>query len=168
MQKFHVVTLGCKINQYESEAVAEAWRAGGMAETNSPAEAQVLLVNSCAVTSRAVSDLRTTVRRLRKGNPTARIVVTGCAAQVLREELSAMPEVDAVVPQESKAALLQGPAGPFELYTPPAAKPRIRSAPPYLSALCHWLVPPRAGCRQGAGWLFPPLHVLYCAAYTGP
>jgi MiaB/RimO family radical SAM methylthiotransferase len=71
----------------------------------------VLLVNSCAVTSRAVKDLRATVRRLRSANPTARIVVTGCAAQVLREELSAMPEVDEVVPQDSKAELLTGPFG---------------------------------------------------------
>lgn len=109
MQKFHVSTLGCKINQYESEALGEAWRAKGMAEAETPEEAQVLLVNSCAVTSRAVSDLRTTVRRLRKQNPVARIVVTGCAAQVLAAELAAMPEVDAVVPQDRKAELLQGP-----------------------------------------------------------
>ncbi len=108
VQKFHVSTLGCKINQYESEAVAEAWRAGGLVECDAPEQAQVLLVNSCAVTNRAVSDLRATVRRLRKGNPTARIVVTGCAAQVLREELSAMPEVDVVVPQDRKPELLVG------------------------------------------------------------
>ena len=90
MQKFHISTLGCKINQYESEALAEAWRARGLSEAEAPEDAQVLLVNSCAVTSRAVSDLRALVRRLRKANPGARIVVTGCAAQVLQAELSAM------------------------------------------------------------------------------
>lgn len=113
MQKFHVSTLGCKINQYESEAVTEAWRACGLVEVAAPEDAQVLLVNSCAVTSRAVRDLRALVRRLRKANPGARMVVTGCAAQVLREELAAMPEVDEVVPQACKAELLSGPSGPF-------------------------------------------------------
>lgn len=121
VQKFHVSTLGCKINQYESEALAEAWRAGGLVECDEPEQAQVLLVNSCAVTNRAVSDLRATVRRLRKGNPTARIVVTGCAAQVLREELSAMPEVDVVVPQDRKPELLAGPL--MDLRPAPAQNP---------------------------------------------
>ncbi|MDP3426910.1 MAG: MiaB/RimO family radical SAM methylthiotransferase [Humidesulfovibrio sp.] len=113
MQKFHVVTLGCKINQYESEAVIEAWRALGLLEVAAPEAAQVLLVNSCAVTSRAVRDLRAQLRRLRRANPGARLVVTGCAAQVLQGELAAMPEVDEVVPQDRKAVLLSGPSGPF-------------------------------------------------------
>ncbi len=111
MQKFHVATLGCKINQYESEAIAEAWRGRGLLEADSPGEADVILVNSCAVTGRAVSDLRATVRRLRQQNPGARLVVTGCAAQVLEAELAAMPEVDEVVPQACKADLLDGPFG---------------------------------------------------------
>lgn len=118
MQKFHVSTLGCKINQYESEALTEAWRACGLVEAEAPEHAQLLLVNSCAVTSRAVSDLRALVRRLRKANPGARIVVTGCAAQVLREELAAMPEVDLVVPQDRKAELLSGPSGPSGPFGP--------------------------------------------------
>jgi len=111
MQKFHVATLGCKINQYESEAIAEAWRGRGLLEADSPGEADVILVNSCAVTGRAVSDLRATVRRLRQQTPGARLVVTGCAAQVLEAALAAMPEGDEVVPQACKADLLDGPFG---------------------------------------------------------
>ena len=90
---FFVVTLGCKINQYESEAIAEAWRGKGLEEAGEAAGADVLLVNSCAVTARAVSDLRAAVRRLRQNNPSVRLVVTGCAAQVFGAELAAMPEV---------------------------------------------------------------------------
>jgi len=120
---FHVATLGCKINQYESEAIAEAWRALGFAEAEGAEAADVLLVNSCAVTNRAVSDLRATVRRLRQQNPAARIVVTGCAAQVLAKDIAAMPEVDAVVPQDRKTELL---AGPFiSLSSGPLAAPRV-------------------------------------------
>lgn len=107
---FHVATLGCKINQYESEAIAEAWGALGYAEAGDAGTADVLLVNSCAVTNRAVSDLRATVRRLRQQNPSARLVVTGCAAQILADEIAAMPEVDLVVPQARKAELLAGPS----------------------------------------------------------
>ncbi len=114
---FFVATLGCKINQYESEAITEAWRAKGFVEADTPDGADVLLVNSCAVTNRAVSDLRATVRRLRQQSPRARLVVTGCAAQVLAPELSAMPEVDEVVPQQSKTVLLSGPFGPFGSFT---------------------------------------------------
>jgi len=128
---FHVATLGCKINQYESEAIAEAWRAKGYVEVSDAAgaaEAEVLLVNSCAVTSRAVSDLRALVRRLRQQNPAAHIVVTGCAAQVLAAELSAMPEVDEVVPQGRKAQLL---AGPFEAYTASSSQLEIPRFPPF-------------------------------------
>ncbi len=130
---FHVATLGCKINQYESEAIAEAWRAKGYAEVSDAtgaAEAGVLLVNSCAVTSRAVSDLRALVRRLRQQNPSARIVVTGCAAQVLAAELSAMPEVDEVVPQGRKAQLLTGPFG-ASAPQPDASKPEAPRFPPF-------------------------------------
>lgn len=122
VQTFHIATLGCKINQYESESIAEAWRAQGYAETNDAGTAGVLLVNSCAVTNRAVSDLRATVRRLRQQNPSARIVVTGCAAQVLGQDIAAMPEVDIVVPQDRKAGLLAGPFAPLAV-APPAAAP---------------------------------------------
>lgn len=121
MQKFHVATLGCKINQYESEAIAEAWRGRGLLEADGPGQADVLLVNSCAVTGRAVSDLRAVVRRLRQQNPGARLVVTGCAAQVLEAELAAMPGVDVVVPQSRKAELLEGPFGPFGVHGAPGA-----------------------------------------------
>lgn len=127
-QSFFVATLGCKINQYESESLSEAWRARGMAETDDPASAHVLLVNSCAVTARAVSDLRATVRRLRQQNPAARLVVTGCAAQVLAKEIAAMPEVDAVVPQSRKGELL---AGPFAQLPEPLAGPAPLRFPPF-------------------------------------
>jgi MiaB/RimO family radical SAM methylthiotransferase len=156
MRKFHVSTLGCKINQYESEALGEAWRAKGLVEAEAPEEAQVLLVNSCAVTSRAVSDLRATVRRLRKQNPSARIVVTGCAAQVLAAELAAMPEVDEVVPQERKAELLAGP-----LRRAAAADPESpRVFPPFSIASfrrARAVVKVQDGCSHGCTYCIVPL-----------
>ncbi len=156
MQKFHVSTLGCKINQYESEALGEAWRAKGMVEAESPEAAQVLLVNSCAVTSRAVSDLRATVRRLRKQNPSARIVVTGCAAQVLAAELAAMPEVDAVVPQDRKAELL---AGPLADLRPDVSKAPHRFPPFEIGAFrrARAVVKVQDGCSHRCTYCIVPL-----------
>ncbi|EGY26240.1 RNA modification enzyme, MiaB family protein [Desulfovibrio sp. A2] len=104
---FHAVTLGCKINQYETEAVREAWLARGWREAADPAEASVLLINSCAVTARAVADVRQAVARMHRAAPQGRIVVTGCAAQVLREDMAALPGVADVVGQQTKVALLR-------------------------------------------------------------
>jgi MiaB/RimO family radical SAM methylthiotransferase len=118
MIHFYTATLGCKINQYETRSIAEAWARGGgtheAVEVDSPLRADLILVNSCAVTANAVADLRQTVRRLHRGNPDAPIIVTGCAAQVMPEELAQLPGVARVVPQEDKPALLLGPEGESE------------------------------------------------------
>jgi len=167
---FHVATLGCKINQYESEAIAEAWSALGYAEAGDAGTADVLLVNSCAVTNRAVSDLRAAVRRMRQQNPGARIIVTGCAAQVLAKDIAAMPEVDAVVPQDRKAALLAGPFGPkglfeaFKKKTASRTPGRKERRPHAFSAVLNRGLQPGAGRGQGPGRLFAPLHLLHRAA----
>jgi MiaB/RimO family radical SAM methylthiotransferase len=167
-KSFFVATLGCKINQYESEAISEAWRAEGLVETDAAESADVLLVNSCAVTSRAVSDLRAAVRRLRQQNPSARIVVTGCAAQVLAKELSAMPEVDEVVPQSRKADLL---AGPFPVGAPSkrasvsaagasVGQPAVRAFPPFSIAAfrrARAVVVVQDGCSHGCTYCIVPL-----------
>lgn len=105
-QRFHIVTMGCKVNQYESQALREAWRAAGLEETDDPATAHMLLVNSCAVTARAIRDLRQRVSRLVRENPKARIVLTGCAAEACRDELSDLAGVSEIVPQKQKTALL--------------------------------------------------------------
>ena len=115
MIRFHTATLGCKINQYETRSIAEAWARGcdghEAVEVDSPLEADLILVNSCAVTANAVADLRQTVRRLHRDNPDAPIIVTGCAAQVMPDELAKLPGVVRVVSQEDKPALLLGPEG---------------------------------------------------------
>jgi len=160
---FFVVTLGCKINQYESEAIAEAWRGKGLEEAGEAAGAEVLLVNSCAVTARAVSDLRAAVRRLRQNNPSARLVVTGCAAQVFQAELAAMPEVDEVVPQDRKDELL---AGPFAEVPPAAASVKApeasatRAFPPFSIAAfrrARAVVKVQDGCSHGCTYCIVPL-----------
>jgi threonylcarbamoyladenosine tRNA methylthiotransferase MtaB len=89
-----VITFGCRLNTYESEVMrAEAEKAG----LNN-----AILVNTCAVTGEAVRQARQAIRRARRENPHARIIVTGCAAQTEKQTFAAMPEVDAVLGNEEK------------------------------------------------------------------
>jgi threonylcarbamoyladenosine tRNA methylthiotransferase MtaB len=89
-----VVTLGCRLNDYESEVIRGHAAQGGAKD--------VVVVNTCAVTNEAVRQARQTIRRLRKERPDAQLVVTGCAAQIDPEMFSAMPEVDRVVGNAEK------------------------------------------------------------------
>lgn len=88
------ITFGCRLNAFESEAMAEHARAAGLDD--------VIIVNSCAVTSEAVRQARQAIRKARRENPGARIIVTGCAAQTQPEMFAAMPEVDHVIGNDNK------------------------------------------------------------------
>ncbi|WP_455269793.1 tRNA (N(6)-L-threonylcarbamoyladenosine(37)-C(2))-methylthiotransferase MtaB [Rhizobium herbae] len=94
MSGVDVITFGCRLNTYESEVMrAEAQKAG----LNN-----AILVNTCAVTGEAVRQARQAIRRARRENPHARIIVTGCAAQTEKQTFAEMPEVDAVLGNEEK------------------------------------------------------------------
>jgi MiaB/RimO family radical SAM methylthiotransferase len=118
-QSFAVLSFGCRINRYESQALREAWLAAGLTEAG-PERAEVLLVNTCAVTGKAVSDLRQALRQAARANPAAAIVLTGCAATVAGAELAGLPGVVRVVPQAEKAGLL-APLDPIAPGGRPAA-----------------------------------------------
>ncbi|MBY8334864.1 MiaB/RimO family radical SAM methylthiotransferase [Qipengyuania pacifica] len=92
MSEAQVISLGCRLNISESEQI-RAMLAG---------EQDLVVVNSCAVTSEAVRQTRQAIRRARRANPDARLLVTGCAADIERVQLSAMPEVDGLVANTAK------------------------------------------------------------------
>jgi threonylcarbamoyladenosine tRNA methylthiotransferase MtaB len=87
-----VISLGCRLNIAESEGI-RALLAG---------ERDVVVVNSCAVTAEAVRQTRQAIRRARRARPDARLLVTGCAVEIEREQLAAMPEVDGLVANAAK------------------------------------------------------------------
>ena len=87
-----IITLGCRLNIAESEAIREM--AGGQDD--------LIVVNSCAVTAEAVRQTRQAIRRARRDRPDARIMVTGCAAQTEPESFAQMAEVDAVIGNREK------------------------------------------------------------------
>ena len=89
-----VVTFGCRLNTYESEAMQRHAQDAGLGE--------VVIVNTCAVTGEATRQARQSIRRLAREKPGARIIVTGCAAQVEPETFAAMPEVSQVVGNHEK------------------------------------------------------------------
>src|SRR5882724_6244713 len=89
-----VVTFGCRLNAFESEVIAREAESAGLTDT--------IVINSCAVTNEAVAQARQSIRRLKRERPHARIVVTGCAAQIEPEMFAVMAEVDRVVGNDDK------------------------------------------------------------------
>lgn len=103
-----VATLGCKANQYESGRMAMEFAANGCEIVEDEAMADILVVNTCTVTNIADHKSRRQIRRLKRHNPNALVVATGCAAQIAPESLGAETGVDLVVPNRQKAALVGG------------------------------------------------------------
>ncbi len=87
-------TLGCRLNAYETEAMKEFSGEAGLQNA--------VIVNTCAVTAEAVRKARQEIRKLRRENPDARLIVTGCAAQTEPETFTSMTEVDAVIGNTEK------------------------------------------------------------------
>ncbi|MBR9838996.1 MAG: tRNA (N(6)-L-threonylcarbamoyladenosine(37)-C(2))-methylthiotransferase MtaB [Rhodobacteraceae bacterium] len=87
-------TLGCRLNAYETEAMKALAEEAGVGDA--------VIINTCAVTQEAVRKARQEIRRLRRENPDARVIVTGCAAQIDPESFAAMDEVDAVIGNSEK------------------------------------------------------------------
>ena len=102
-------SFGCKVNQYESQALKDAWAAQGGQECPDPAQADWIIFNTCAITAKAENTCRHAVQRLHAAAPGTPLVITGCAASVSREALLALPGVRAVITQQEKALLLEGP-----------------------------------------------------------
>ena len=97
-----LITVGCKLNQYETEGLTELFERLGMAIVPFEEQADVYVVNTCTVTSRSDYRSRQMVRRAARTNPEAVVVVTGCYAQRDPEALLAMPEVRLVVGNSEK------------------------------------------------------------------
>jgi MiaB/RimO family radical SAM methylthiotransferase len=112
---FFLTTQGCKVNQYESQAIRESLVADGLMETADPALADIVLINSCAVTERAVLDLAKLVRGFAAASPKPWIIVAGCAVEADRERILGMGLVDEVIAQKDKAALtrMNATSSPF-------------------------------------------------------
>lgn len=95
-------TLGCKVNQYETQRILESFENAGFEIVPFTDVADVYVINTCSVTSQAESKSRQTVRRAKRLNADSRVVVTGCAAQMSINKGEAVEAADLVVPNPSK------------------------------------------------------------------
>jgi threonylcarbamoyladenosine tRNA methylthiotransferase MtaB len=106
-KRIAIATLGCKVNQFETAAMAEQLRADGWELVPFNSQADLYLINSCTVTSRSDAESRRLIRRARRLNPAARVVATGCYAQVQPEALAAMTELNQVLGNEEKQWIVE-------------------------------------------------------------
>jgi threonylcarbamoyladenosine tRNA methylthiotransferase MtaB len=102
MHKFKITTLGCKVNQSESEAIARSLRASDLTPITAGENADVYIVNTCTVTQKAAMQSRQAIRRAIRSHPQANIIVTGCYAQTASEEIKNIKGVQEIIGQADK------------------------------------------------------------------
>jgi threonylcarbamoyladenosine tRNA methylthiotransferase MtaB len=100
--KIHLETLGCKLNQSEIEALARRFLASGHEIVREAAQADIVILNTCTVTHVAARKSRQALRRLRRDNPNAFLIATGCAAEMSAAELASIANVDLVIGNPAK------------------------------------------------------------------
>lgn len=115
--KLKTHTLGCKVNQYETEFVREGLATLGYSEAAKGEEADLCVVNTCTVTAEGDSKSRQVIRRLARDNPAAKIVVMGCYATRAPEEVRALPGVTEVVTDKRELPDLLGRFGVTDVPT---------------------------------------------------
>ncbi len=116
--KVYFYTLGCKVNQYESQEMAEILKNAGYTIIYSIADADVAVVNSCTVTAESVRKTRQTVRRFRKQNPDCVIILTGCASQAEPRIIYDLPEVDIFMGNKTNTRILEALNEFFKTHSP--------------------------------------------------
>jgi len=104
--RIYLETTGCRLNQSEVEAMARQFRRAGHELVSAAGEADLCVVNTCAVTRQAAGDSRGLIRRLNRANPSARIVATGCYAQLAPQAVGDLPGVAQIVSNLDKDRLV--------------------------------------------------------------
>jgi MiaB/RimO family radical SAM methylthiotransferase len=159
MMRFFLCTLGCKVNQYETQVIREAWEDLGHRCVSEPKQAQVILVHSCAVTQKALTDLRKAVVALHCAAPEAPIWISGCAAQTHAPELSRLDGVTRVLGLAHRRQLWVGPEA---LLIDQAEKPLSALRPLGLEGIRDFgraraQIKIQDGCAHGCTYCIVPL-----------
>jgi threonylcarbamoyladenosine tRNA methylthiotransferase MtaB len=105
VSSFYVQNFGCRATQSDGAAIEHQFEQRGLHRASTAAEAQIVVLNTCTVTSAADRDARTAIRRIHRENPGCQIIVTGCYAQRAPAELAALPGVSMVVGNSHKHQL---------------------------------------------------------------
>lgn len=145
MEGYHVENFGCRASRSDGEAIAAGLRSDGLSEAATLDSANLIVLNTCSVTAEADRSARAFIRRIRRQNPQAKIVVTGCYAQRAPHEVAALDGVDAVIGNSHKALVPQIAASLSEKMAQYATP-----NPPDLHRDLHRLVPLSALMRSPA------------------
>ena len=162
MSTVALITFGCKVNQYESQVIAEEFVRRGYQLSHSPEKADIFVINTCTVTQTSDQQARQMIRRLARENPQARIIVTGCYAQANPSAIAAIPGVDLIVGNFEKLALVDylssyAPgSGPHLIVSKFADQ--ILSCPPISNFYSHSraFVKVQDGCEQNCSYCIVP------------
>jgi threonylcarbamoyladenosine tRNA methylthiotransferase MtaB len=116
MTRFFVQNFGCRATQADGAALEAQLAGRGLAASDVRETADLVILNTCTVTAEADSDARSTIRRVHRENPAARILVTGCYAQRAPDELARMPGVEWVVGNSHKTQIAEVLAGEVDYH----------------------------------------------------
>ncbi|MEN9502950.1 MAG: tRNA ((6)-L-threonylcarbamoyladenosine(37)-C(2))-methylthiotransferase MtaB [Pseudomonadota bacterium] len=145
--KVHLKALGCRLNEAELEQWSQQFRAAGHQIVPSVPDADVLVLNTCAVTSDASGKSRRLMHRLYRENPEARLVVSGCYATLQAQEVAQVMGVDLVVPNADKDQLPQQVMQAFALPVMPAMATEPGETPLFLRGRHRAFIKIQDGCR---------------------
>lgn len=106
-KRMAIYTLGCKVNQYESEAVTSIFELNGYEIVTFDQNSDVYIINTCTVTSLSDRKSRQTIRKTKKSNPDAIVVVMGCYAQTSSDEVLKIPEVNLVIGTKDRSKIIE-------------------------------------------------------------
>ena len=114
--KYSIVTFGCRVNQADSFAIEEELRRRGAVDAP-PEDADLVVINTCSVTASADQGARQTIRRIVRGNPDVKVVVTGCYATRRPSDVRALPNVVRIVGNDAKDSIVSALDAAGELTT---------------------------------------------------
>jgi len=151
MPRVALHTLGCKVNQYESEKIAEEFRARGFDLVEFSDEADIYVVNTCTVTQTADSKSRQAARAAINRNPNATVILTGCYAETSPDQVNCIRGVDLVIGNEGKTRLVD------EVVARLGLSPAIRNPKSAIRHRTRALLKVQDGCDQFCAYCAVPL-----------
>ncbi|MEN8131802.1 MAG: tRNA (N(6)-L-threonylcarbamoyladenosine(37)-C(2))-methylthiotransferase MtaB [Pseudomonadota bacterium] len=140
-------TLGCRLNEAELERWAQDFQAQGHRITLDPETADLVVINTCAVTQEAVRKSRQIIRRTRRGNPLAKLVISGCYVSLGQDQNLEIPGIDLLVPNHRKEQLPELVAQKFDMQTMPTSATQPDTALLFQRGLHRAFIKIQDGCR---------------------
>ncbi len=145
--QIHLKTLGCRLNEAELETWAQAFQSKGHSITRHLIEAQMVIINSCAVTQDAVKKSKQMIRRIHRENPHAKLVVSGCYATLNETEASQLMGVDLVIGNSDKNQLVEKALTELNLDSMPNMSTEPGEVPLFSRGRQRAFVKVQDGCR---------------------